>query len=68
MIENKCLFMFYCITRLKLAGTSTEFIQEILGHADKKTTENYLNSFEAEVKKEFAQMLASFKRNIRKAS
>jgi hypothetical protein len=32
-----------------------------LGHSDIKTTENYLDSFEKEVKKEFAQRLTSFK-------
>lgn len=47
---------------LKNAGASTEFIQEALGHANKKTTENYLDSFEKEVKKEFAAKLVSFKR------
>lgn len=48
-------------TQLKLAGASTEFIQESLGHADKKTTENYLSSFEKETKKEFAQKLRLLK-------
>lgn len=47
---------------LKNAGASTAFIQEALGHANKKTTENYLDSFEKEVKKEFAAKLVSFKR------
>ena len=47
---------------LKNAGASTEFIQEALGHANKKTTENYLDSFENEIKKEFAGKLISFKR------
>lgn len=41
-------------THLKGAGASTEFIQEALGHTDKKTNENYLDSFENHVKKEFA--------------
>lgn len=49
-------------TRLKQAGASTEFIQEALGHTEKKTTENYLDSFENDVKKEFAKSLAEFKR------
>jgi integrase/recombinase XerD len=48
-------------TVLKRAGASTEFIQESLGHADKKTTENYLDSFEKEIKKEFASRLTAFK-------
>jgi integrase/recombinase XerD len=48
-------------TQMKRAGASTEFIQEALGHTDKKTTENYLDSFENDLKKEFAQKLNSFK-------
>lgn len=48
-------------TQMKRAGASTEFIQEALGHADKKTTENYLDSFENAVKKEFASALTAFK-------
>jgi integrase/recombinase XerD len=48
-------------TQLKRAGASTEYIQEALGHMDKKTTENYLNSFKKEVKKEYAAKLTPFK-------
>lgn len=48
-------------TVLKRSGASTEYIQEALGHSDIKTTENYLDSFEKDVKKEFAQRLISFK-------
>ncbi|MEO6730184.1 MAG: site-specific integrase [Ferruginibacter sp.] len=48
-------------TVLKRSGASTEYIQEALGHSDIKTTENYLGSFDKEVKKEFAQRLTSFK-------
>ena len=48
-------------TQLKRSGASTEFIQESLGHTDKKTTENYLDSFENETKKEFAKKLSAFK-------
>jgi len=48
-------------TVMKRSGASTEFIQEALGHTDKKTTENYLDSFEKEVKKEFAGKLVAFK-------
>lgn len=44
-------------TMMKRAGASTEFIQEALGHADKKTTENYLDSFEDSLKKEFSAKL-----------
>lgn len=49
-------------TVLKRSGASTEFIQEALGHTDLKTTENYLDSFGKEVKKEFATRLTSFKK------
>jgi len=49
-------------TVLKRSGVSTEFIQESLGHTDKKTTENYLDSFENEVKKEYSRRLFNFKK------
>lgn len=49
-------------TVLKRSGVSTEFIQESLGHTDIRTTENYLDSFEKEVKKEYASKLSAFKR------
>lgn len=52
-------------TQLKRSGVSTEFIQEALGHTDKKTTENYLDSFENAVKKEYAGMLTAFKENAK---
>ncbi len=48
-------------THLKRSGISTEFIQEALGHMDKKTTENYLDGFENDVKKEYAGVLTAFK-------
>lgn len=48
-------------TVMKRSGASTEFIQEALGHTSIKTTEHYLDSFEKEVKKEFANKLVSFK-------
>lgn len=48
-------------TVLKRSGASTEYIQESLGHADKKTTENYLGSFDKEIKKKYANQLTSFK-------
>lgn len=48
-------------TQLKRAGVSTEYIQEALGHTNKKTTENYLDSFEKEVKKQYANKLLAFK-------
>lgn len=49
-------------TVLKRSGASTVFIQEALGHTDLKTTENYLDSFDKDVKKEFAKRLTSFKK------
>ncbi|WP_227024713.1 tyrosine-type recombinase/integrase [Chitinophaga ginsengisegetis] len=48
-------------TILKRSGASTEFIQEALGHYDKKTTENYLDSFERTTKKVHSEMLVAFK-------
>ena len=48
-------------TVLKRSGVSTEFIQESLGHTDIRTTENYLDSFEKEVKREFSGKLTAFK-------
>lgn len=54
-------------TVMKRSGASTEFIQEALGHTDVKTTENYLDSFEKEVKKEFASKLVSFKKPLPKS-
>lgn len=47
-------------TVMKRSGVSTEFIQEALGHTDIRTTENYLDSFEKEVKKEYAAKLLAF--------
>ena len=48
-------------TIMKRSGVSTEFIQEALGHTNIKTTENYLDGFEKEVKKEYAGKLTAFK-------
>ena len=48
-------------TTLKRSGASTEFIQESLGHTDVRTTENYLDSFELEIKKKFSRHLTAFK-------
>ena len=50
-------------TVLKRSGASTEFISESLGHSDLKTTENYLDSFENDVKKQYASKLLDFKNN-----
>lgn len=48
-------------TILKRAGASTEFIKETMGHTSLSTTENYLDSFEIDVKKQYAKHLLSFK-------
>lgn len=50
-------------TVMKRSGVSTEFIQEALGHTDIRTTENYLDSFEKEIKKEYASRLLAFGEN-----
>lgn len=51
-----------CATVLKNSGATTEFIQETLGHTDKRTTENYLGSFIPEIKKDFAAKLIPIKK------
>lgn len=51
-------------TVLKRSGASTEFISEALGHTDVKTTESYLDSFENDMKKQFALHLTMFKKEI----
>ncbi len=48
-------------TVLKRSGASPEFIRESLGHMDLKTTNNYLDSFEDDVKKEYSLKLLGFK-------
>lgn len=48
-------------TVLKRSGASPEFIRESLGHMDLKTTNNYLDSFEDGLKKEYSLKLLSFK-------
>ena len=63
-ITKKVLTMTYrhsYATVLKRAGVSTEFIMEQLGHHDLHTTENYLDSFELDVKKKYAANLLAFK-------
>lgn len=47
-------------TILKRSGVSSEFISESLGHKDLKTTENYLDSFEDDMKLEFQNKLLEF--------
>ncbi len=53
-------------TVLKRSGVSTEFISESIGHADLKTTENYLDSFEDEMKEEVAKKLLDFGKTKKK--
>ena len=50
-------------TILKRSGAPIEFISESLGHHDLKTTESYLDSFEDDVKKQYASFLTSFKQS-----
>lgn len=50
-------------TVLKRSGATTEFISEALGHTDVKTTESYLDSFENDMKKQFASHLSIFKKD-----
>lgn len=49
-------------TVMKRSGAPMEFISEALGHADLRTTESYLDSFEDKIKKEFASHLTAFKK------
>jgi integrase/recombinase XerD len=50
-------------TVLKRSGTNVAYISESLGHADLKTTENYLASFEKKERAKNAALLTSFKPN-----
>jgi site-specific recombinase XerD len=45
---------------LKLSGENIAYISESLGHADLKTTENYLSSFDSEKRKESQKKLKAF--------
>lgn len=47
-------------TVLKRSGVSIEFISESLGHSSLQTTENYLDSFEDDVKKKYSDFLTKF--------
>ncbi len=47
-------------TVLKRSGAPIEFISESLGHKDLRTTENYLDSFEDEVKEQYQRQLLNF--------
>ncbi|GAB4000010.1 site-specific integrase [Spirosoma daeguense] len=49
-------------TVLKRSGAPIEFISESLGHHDLRTTENYLDSFEDDVKRQYANVLMEFKK------
>lgn len=44
-------------TILKNKGATIAFLKEALGHADEKTTENYLDSFDMETKRKYSGML-----------
>lgn len=44
-------------TILKNKGASISFLKEALGHADERTTENYLDSFDIETKRKMANLL-----------
>lgn len=50
-------------TILKRSGAPTEFISESLGHQSVTTTRNYLDSFEDEIKHQYATALTSFKKD-----
>lgn len=47
-------------TVLKRSGASIEFISESLGHKDIRTTEHYLDSFEDDMKMQYANALTNF--------
>ncbi len=47
-------------TVLKRSGVSIEYISESLGHSSLQTTENYLDSFEDDVKRKYADLLTNF--------
>ncbi|WP_020598686.1 site-specific integrase [Spirosoma panaciterrae] len=50
-------------TILKRSGAPTEFISESLGHQSVATTKNYLDSFEDDVKRQYASVLTGFKKS-----
>ncbi|WP_164974143.1 tyrosine-type recombinase/integrase [Filimonas effusa] len=55
-------------THILHSGAPKELIQESLGHLNIKTTENYLDSFQKPVVREFAEKLLSFKNYKLKAN
>jgi site-specific recombinase XerD len=50
-------------TVLKRSGASIKFISEQVGHSSIKTTENYADSFEDDIRMHFAKALTNFKDN-----
>ena len=52
-------------TVLKRSGAPIEFISESLGHKDLRTTENYLDSFEDSVKKDWAGKLTAWNKPVK---
>jgi len=50
---------------MRNSGASDEFISESIGHQNTQVTRHYLDSFEDDIKKEFAIKLTAFKRKIR---
>lgn len=44
-------------TVMRNKGASIEFIQEAMGHADSKTTQDYLDSFDLETKRKYSGLL-----------
>jgi len=49
-------------TVLKRSGASTEFISESLGHKNLQTTENYLDNFEIDEKRKWAEILTNYEK------
>ncbi|WP_159468333.1 site-specific integrase [Dyadobacter sp. 3J3] len=53
-------------TVLKRSGAPMEYISESLGHSSFQTTENYLDSFENESRKQYSNLLTKFDTDDRK--
>ena len=49
-------------TIMRNSGASDEFISESIGHQNTQVTRHYLDSFEDDIKKEFANKLTAFKK------
>jgi len=57
-LRSSTLLKRYSIANhLKQLGASTEVIKDMLGHSSVKTTEIYLNSFQADVHREYVKKL-----------